>query len=593
GGDVEVNVGPNSVTGIYFPVKVVKVGWHDFTVIAYGSQMSDGIRRSIEVLPDGLEQRNAESGRLDGPQSVTVNIPEEAIDGASKVWVKVYPGLFSQVVEGLDSMLQMPSGCFEQTSSSTYPNILVLDYMVQTGQITPEIELRARDYVSQGYQRLLSYEVSGGGFEWFGSPPAHRILTAYGLLEFYDMSKVHDVDEAVIQRTQTWLASLQESDGSYDIDAGGIHEGAVNNFTNSLLRTTAYITYALVESGYTGEQVAKGASWIKQNLSEATDNYTLGLIAMVLGTLNPNDPALNGVLDDLYDARIEDEDGKVHWGQEAQTEMYGEGSSAELETTSLIGQALIRANAHMDLIPGMLDWLVSKKGSFGEWSTTQGTIQALRFMISTLGAQTESADATIVVSANGQAAGALTVNDFNSDVLQLVDLTQFAHEGANTVDLAVTGSGNIMYSVVSSYWLPRQGDPYGQGGPLTVTIAYDKTTLEVDDIVTATATIANHTDGAVLMVLVDIGLPPGFDLIPDQLNEQVATTDLQRWEQAGRQLILYIERVAGNDSLDLTYQMKARFPMEGSSGPASASPYYEPEAESTTPPTTFSVAEAE
>jgi len=40
--------------------------------------------------------------------------------------VRVFPGVYSQIVDGLDSMLQMPSGCFEQTSSITYPDILVV-----------------------------------------------------------------------------------------------------------------------------------------------------------------------------------------------------------------------------------------------------------------------------------------------------------------------------------------------------------------------------------------------------------------------------------------------------------------------------------
>ena len=48
--------------------------------------------------------------------------------GNCKILVTIYPGLFSQVVEGMDKILQMPFGCFEQTSLVTYPNILVLDY---------------------------------------------------------------------------------------------------------------------------------------------------------------------------------------------------------------------------------------------------------------------------------------------------------------------------------------------------------------------------------------------------------------------------------------------------------------------------------
>ena len=40
-----------------------------------------------------------------------------------------------------------------------------------------------------GVQRLLTFEVPGGGFSWFGQAPANKILTSYGLMEFADMAK--------------------------------------------------------------------------------------------------------------------------------------------------------------------------------------------------------------------------------------------------------------------------------------------------------------------------------------------------------------------------------------------------------------------
>ena len=75
----------------------------------------------------------------------------------------------------------------------------------------PQIEAKARQYIHTGYQRLISFEVSGGGFDWFGRPPANRTLTAYGLLEFADMAQVHDVDPKLIQRTRDWLMSQRNA----------------------------------------------------------------------------------------------------------------------------------------------------------------------------------------------------------------------------------------------------------------------------------------------------------------------------------------------------------------------------------------------
>ncbi len=85
----------------------------------------------------------------------------------------------------------MPFGCFEQTSSATYPNVLALDYMKRTKKLTPEVHAKAEGYIANGYQRLLTFEVPGGGFSWFGQAPANKILTSYGLMEFSDMSKVY------------------------------------------------------------------------------------------------------------------------------------------------------------------------------------------------------------------------------------------------------------------------------------------------------------------------------------------------------------------------------------------------------------------
>ena len=99
----------------------------------------------------------------------------------------------------------MPNGCFEQTSSTTYPNVLVLDYLKSTNQASPETQFKAEEYINLGYQRLTTFEVSSGGFSLFGDAPADRMLTAYGLQEFADMSRVHDVDPAMIQRAAEWL----------------------------------------------------------------------------------------------------------------------------------------------------------------------------------------------------------------------------------------------------------------------------------------------------------------------------------------------------------------------------------------------------
>lgn len=218
---------------------------------------ADIVVREIEVIPNGREPSMVLNGRLEPTAQHEVNFPEDSIPDASKIVVRLYPGPLSQVIEGMDGILRMPGGCFEQTSSSTYPNVLALDYMKRTKKLTPEVHAKAEGYIANGYQRLLTFEVPSGGFSWFGSPPANEILTAYGLMEFYDMSRVHDVDPKLIQRTQQWLAGQQQADGSWKPDASFINEGATNRYNSDVLRITAYIARSLETTDSHGLAVDK------------------------------------------------------------------------------------------------------------------------------------------------------------------------------------------------------------------------------------------------------------------------------------------------------------------------------------------------
>ena len=255
-----VAVDTGRVGGSEFTLETKRIGKFKLRLSARmrgAADRADIVVREIEVIPNGREQNLVFNGRLENTVQHEVTFPANAIPEASKIFVRLYPGPLSQVIEGMDSILQMPGGCFEQTSSSTYPNVLALDYMKRTKKLTPEVHAKAEGYIANGYQRLLTFEVPGGGFSWFGSAPANKILTAYGLMEFFDMSKVYDVDPKLIQRTQEWLAAQQQADGSWKPDSSFINEGATNRFNSDAVRITAYIAWSLENTGYQGPAVER------------------------------------------------------------------------------------------------------------------------------------------------------------------------------------------------------------------------------------------------------------------------------------------------------------------------------------------------
>lgn len=105
-----LEIGSNDIRACYFKIKVKQIGNHKFTVMAYGTKLSDAIRRSIEVVPDGKKFEAVINDRLPARCSHRIEIPAKSIDGSHKILFKVYPSVFAQVVDGMEGMLRMPYG---------------------------------------------------------------------------------------------------------------------------------------------------------------------------------------------------------------------------------------------------------------------------------------------------------------------------------------------------------------------------------------------------------------------------------------------------------------------------------------------------
>jgi uncharacterized protein YfaS (alpha-2-macroglobulin family) len=100
----------NEVTSVKFRIRARRVGSQPLTVKARGTTLSDAIKRSIEVVPDGKKIETVVTDRLTGHVQQTITIPDNAVPDSYKLLVKVYPGVFSQVLEGTEGMLRLPGG---------------------------------------------------------------------------------------------------------------------------------------------------------------------------------------------------------------------------------------------------------------------------------------------------------------------------------------------------------------------------------------------------------------------------------------------------------------------------------------------------
>jgi len=583
------------VASIHVPVKVTRVGWHSLTVHANGSKgFADAVQRTVEVRPDGEETIATESGRfkMDGDRAAddditsTFEFPKSAVEGSPKAWVQILPGLSSHVVQGMESMLRLPGGCFEQTTSSAWPNVLALKYMKDTEQGTPEIEMKAMQYVNVGYQRILTFECASGGFNWWqGDNPGNTILSALAIQMLRDTKQVYSaVDEAVLKRTYAYLEKTQKADGSWG-EERHLHAGNENLGAGSM-RGTCYVVWSLNVGGFeTSTAARKGMQYITRNLRQEKDLYTQGMCAIALATGNGERSLLDDLLKGIREKARVDGD-KMYWENKGMTLVNSYGPSANVEVTALMALAFLHAGFRPNEVPWIVNYLAATKDPNGNWGyNTQATVLALKTFIMAQKLEGGDTDATVSVLLNGEPAGQRHFDNANRDVVWQVEFPESRLKDKNTVTLRYTGKGSLGYQLVHSYFTPTPKDLRPTEGPLSIELTYDRREIKVNDTVTVKARMLNKDPRSQGMILVTLGIPPGFDVLTEDLDTQREGGAIQRYELTGRQVLLYLDGLPVNEPLVVEYRLKARYPVTAQTGEAEVGFYYNREVFARTPGT--------
>jgi hypothetical protein len=454
----------------------------------------------------------------------------------------------------------------------TYPNVLVLDYLKKTQKLTPETQLKAERFIGLGYQQLLTFEVPGGGFSLFGGPPASVNLTAYGLLEFHDMAEVYPVDSALLERTARWLMERQQYDGTW-----------------GKMLDTAFVTWALVEAGQEDSpEVQRALDVLRTRWQTVKEPYVLAFIANALAAAE--DTTTAEVLGALESAKIVEED-TVHWSAQEPSMMGSYGLTGEVETTALVVYAMLRASRYAESVQRGLTYLVRQKDTYGTWYSTQATILSLKALIeAATKAGVAAEEGKVTVSLNGVQADPIAITKETADVVHSLVFDD-VQVGDNAVEFQVEGGGNLMYQVTAEYYAPWDKLPPDElaGEAMTIDVSYDRTTLAVNDEITARARITLNRDLQALLVLVDLGVPPGFAVETGDLDLLVEKGVIQRYELTGRQIILYVENMQPKMAVDVTYRLRAKYPIKAKVPSSNAYDYYNPDTQDSQAPVEFVV----
>ncbi|RLB52772.1 MAG: hypothetical protein DRJ42_13925, partial [Deltaproteobacteria bacterium] len=392
-----IRLEPSEVRAATFRLRVLEAGEHALLLRGSAGGVDDALLRIARVDPEGEPEDETVSGKLNGTTAHTFTFPSDTVAGGAFLDLVLTPGFAAEATQGVEAMLQEPNGCFEQTTSSAWPNTLVANYLEMTGQMTPELREQTMGMVTRGYQRLLTFESPTGGYNWWGDDdPGNRILSAIMLWHLSDLETLIEVDHDVRDRAVTWLVGQQNADGSWD-SGDALHAGN-EVLGTSQARTTGFIAWALAHTGWADESVERAAGWLSSNTPDEADLYANALVANALVMADPGGAATRTVLERLDTMRVDADDGALLWPTEAPSWTGASGDAASIETTGLVAYAFMQHDSHPGNIEGAMRFITSNKDAVGTWYNTQATMNALRALSAAASPRGSDAVGTVTVT---------------------------------------------------------------------------------------------------------------------------------------------------------------------------------------------------
>jgi len=493
-----------------------------------------------------------------------------AIEGTLQVRLEANPNPLAEALSGLENMIGVPSGCFEQTSCTNYPNVVIVKYAKEYPELASKIQEKANKNLDIGYKRLVSYETQQNGYEWFGKTPAHEALTAYGLLQFKDMESVYaSVDKTMVKRTADWLMSRKDGQGGFLRDSRGL-----DSFGRASKEITdAYIVYALTEAGYT-QNLEKEINAVYENHKKLKDPYLSALCWNIL--LNVKDKRAEEVEKWLMANR----DKENIWTGISHSVTYSQGIGLQVETTALVGLAMLKKDKpNIVELTNVIKTLLTKKSPYGGmFGTTQGTVLTMK-LLALFAQQTKKPreNGTLNIYINGQKAVSREIKTSDTGPITLnVPTNLFKINLNNKVKIEFLGmKEGIPNTLYVRYNVKEpQSD---KACKLKIQSDYVQKECKMGDAVRLSTTLKNVTNEGLPMSMAIVGIPGGLIPQPQQLKELQEKGIFDFYEIKNQYIAFYYRALPPNAEKKIDLDLKADIPGTYEAPASFAYLYYTPE----------------
>ena len=561
----QVSVNAGSTKTITTPYKILPNAGINSVNISFDSQgLSDSFEQVVEIMPKGFPVSRSFSGKeLSASYNLKINA---LINNSLRSRLTVYPDILSDLMSGIESILREPYGCFEQTSSSTYPNILALQYMKESGSIDAKIKKKALTLIDRGYHKLTAFETKNKGYEWFGNTPPHEGLTAYGLMEFNDMNQVYaSVDPKMVARTSDWILGRRDGKGGFNrsnqaLDQFGRASADVSN---------AYIVYALSECGIT--DIENEFNQSNEAALAKNDSYALALMANASFNLNKQSKGSKAI--DLLIKQIDTKGFGALEADHSITKSYGK--SLQVETASLIVLAILKSeNPSIQHLRKGINYIVSSRSNYGGFGSTQATILALKALTeyAKYAKRTSTSGTVEVYVGKKKVASKYYAKGAKGEIL-MDGLEKFLSEGSQVVTIKFEGTNEPLPYALDVEWSTYIPDSQKECKVVLQT-ALSSSAITLGETVRLTSTVKNLSKEGLPMTIALIGIPSGLSPQPWQLKEMQETKKIDYYEIKKNYVILYFRQMIPEAVREVYLDLKSEISGSFESPASTAYLYY-------------------
>ncbi|MEO0339017.1 MAG: alpha-2-macroglobulin family protein, partial [Bacteroidota bacterium] len=492
---------------------------------------------------------------------------DHIVEGSLKANFSVYTDIIGAVMDGIEGIIRKPYGCFEQTSSSTYPNIMVLKYLRETNKSKPEIEQKALDFIEAGYNRLVGFETSLGGFEWFGNTPPHETLTAYGILEFTEMKEVYPaVSQKMIERTVKWLMKRRDGQGGFKKSTKGY-----DSFASSPADiANDYIVYALSEAKVVVD-LQKEYQRSYQEALKSRDSYRMALACLASFNFSKQENAaelLSQIKDQIYQYGFEQLPVK-------NTIVRSYGNTKSIETAAFTLLALMRQEQPEEALLKLgIDYLLSQR-QYGRFGSTQSTCLSLKALIEYTKLKNkqhiQKTDAVQLVC-NSEVYESRLEQAANGK-LSIENLAANINRGVQEIEVSFSNKTTTLpytLDIIYDRYLPASSPE----SMLDFKTVIDHQSYGLGDNISLKVEVRNKTVESLGMVTAIIGFPSGTSPQPWQLKQLVEEQQVAYYETFNNYLVFYWRSMLPNEVKKIRIDLKAEIPGSFQAPASTAYLYY-------------------